>query len=155
MPVASGSSVPPWPAFWASNRRRMAPTAWVEVMPSGLSRISQPLTFSPRLRLAIIGLVIGRVGRDRCGLAIFRFRRQIARHQRIMQQGFDPVGLLEAFVEAEAQHRRHPEIDLARQLAAEEGSGAVERLDHDGGIDFLLESDTERDDIGDGIPEIR
>jgi hypothetical protein len=31
MPVASGSSVPAWPAFWALNARRTRLTALVEV----------------------------------------------------------------------------------------------------------------------------
>src|SRR6185312_3602373 len=43
-PEASGSSVPAWPARLHRNSRLMAPTAWVEVMPTGLSRITQPWT---------------------------------------------------------------------------------------------------------------
>src|SRR5476651_2532849 len=56
-PVASGSRVPPWPALAALKTRRTSPTAAVEVMPAGLSRISQPSTRSPR-RLRPITLVL-------------------------------------------------------------------------------------------------
>src|SRR4051812_25833213 len=43
-PDASGSSVPAWPARLHLNSRLMAPTAWVEVMPTGLSSSTQPWT---------------------------------------------------------------------------------------------------------------
>ena len=42
-PEASGSSVPAWPTFLALNRRFNRATAWVEVTPTGLSRLIQPL----------------------------------------------------------------------------------------------------------------
>src|SRR5262249_3452489 len=51
--VASGSSVPAWPALRASNSRRAAPTACVDVMPAGLSSTSQPWMALPFLRRAI------------------------------------------------------------------------------------------------------
>jgi hypothetical protein len=43
-PEASGSSVPAWPARLALNSRLMMLTAWVEVMPIGLSSTTQPWT---------------------------------------------------------------------------------------------------------------
>src|SRR3954454_16733940 len=43
-PEASGSSVPAWPARLHENSRLMAPTACVEVMPTGLSSTIQPCT---------------------------------------------------------------------------------------------------------------
>src|SRR5690349_13134832 len=43
-PEASGSSVPAWPARLHWNSRLIAPTAWVEVMPTGLSSTIQPCT---------------------------------------------------------------------------------------------------------------
>src|SRR5215212_9304031 len=49
MPVASGSRVPAWPAFWALKARRTRLTAWVEPSPSGLSSTTQPETGSPFL----------------------------------------------------------------------------------------------------------
>src|SRR5205809_187005 len=41
-PVALGSSVPQWPTFLISKRRRMAPTTSCEVGPTGLSISSAP-----------------------------------------------------------------------------------------------------------------
>src|SRR5580658_2789849 len=43
-PDASGSSVPAWPARLAENKRLITATAWVEVMPTGLSSTTQPWT---------------------------------------------------------------------------------------------------------------
>src|SRR5450759_4630202 len=43
-PEASGSRVPAWPARLAVNRRFTTLTAWVEVMPTGLSSTTQPWT---------------------------------------------------------------------------------------------------------------
>src|SRR5829696_8167830 len=48
-PLASGSSVPPWPAFCAPNKRRTLPTAGVEPSPTGLSSTTQPSILSPFL----------------------------------------------------------------------------------------------------------
>src|SRR5437870_6682154 len=50
-PLASGSSVPPWPTLVlgspASRSRRLtALTAWVEPSPTGLSRMIQPWSIS-------------------------------------------------------------------------------------------------------------
>ena len=50
-PVASGSSVPAWPAFLASSAQRTLLTTAVDVMPAGLSTITQPEMSRPlRLR---------------------------------------------------------------------------------------------------------
>src|ERR1700680_4048424 len=43
-PEASGSSVPAWPARLAVNSRLITDTAWVDVMPTGLSSTTQPCT---------------------------------------------------------------------------------------------------------------
>src|SRR5713101_4942364 len=43
-PQASGSSVPAWPARLAWNSRFTTATAWVDVMPIGLSSTTQPWT---------------------------------------------------------------------------------------------------------------
>jgi hypothetical protein len=43
-PEASGSSVPAWPARLALNKRLMTLTAWVDVIPTGLSSTIQPCT---------------------------------------------------------------------------------------------------------------
>src|SRR6516164_1901413 len=109
-PVASGSRVPPWPALAAWNRRRTAPTAWVEVMPAGLSRTSQPSTFSPR-RLAAIGLVL--LG-------------EIADDAGATQQHLDAVRLAEGPVGLEADGGCDPEIDGIGQRLAEIARGVIE-----------------------------
>src|SRR6185295_3842665 len=62
MPVASGSSVPEWLAFCASNARRTAPTACVDVIFGGLSRTSQPWTGLPFLRRAIVSSTLSPLG---------------------------------------------------------------------------------------------
>ena len=49
-PVASGSSVPVCPAFWAFKRRRTVWSARLLESPSGLSRSITPSTASPRRR---------------------------------------------------------------------------------------------------------
>ena len=50
-PVASGSSVPAWPAFLASSAQRTLLTTEVDVMPAGLSTITHPEISRPlRLR---------------------------------------------------------------------------------------------------------
>ena len=58
MPEASGSRVPAWPAFLAERPRFTTATAWVEVMPTPLSRMIQPLTsrFFGRSPLRALGL---------------------------------------------------------------------------------------------------
>src|SRR5258708_322559 len=56
MPLARGSRVPAWPAFWALNRRRIRLTAWVEPRSTGLSSTIQPETGSPLRLRPIVGL---------------------------------------------------------------------------------------------------
>ena len=57
-PVASGSSVPPWPTFCAWVRRLTTLTTWVEVMPAPLSITSQPLIGRPVALRRPIGVVL-------------------------------------------------------------------------------------------------
>src|SRR3990170_7265727 len=85
-PVASGSRVPPCPALAASRARRTAVTARVDVMPSGLSRMSQPWTGRPR-RLRAIAIA-----------AVGRLVPEIAGDRRFVQQAFDAVGAVEGRV---------------------------------------------------------
>src|SRR5579883_1252068 len=84
-PVASGSSVPPCPAFAASRQRRTCPTARLELIPKGLSRTSQPWIGRP-CRLAVI---VGRV----------LLRTEIALHLRSVQQFADAAGMVEGGIE--------------------------------------------------------
>ena len=73
-PVASGSSVPAWPAFCAWKARRTRPTAWVEPRPSGLSSTTQPLTGRPLRLRPIVG-------------------SKIPRHLRVVEQALYALGL--------------------------------------------------------------
>src|SRR5215510_9936985 len=102
MPVASGSSVPACPAFCASKMRFTMLTAWVEVRSTGLSRISQPSTLPPFLRLIVPvpGLVWVKVAGD----------------HRVVQQLLDPAGFVEGLVGAEADGGGELHLDRAAQL---------------------------------------
>src|SRR4051812_16094604 len=124
-PVASGSSVPAWPAFLAEKARLTTDTAWVDVMPIGLSRTIQPSTF--------------RFSRFRCGLSctfvgwltgaslVFAGAFEIALDRRRAQQLFDPLRFVEPLVEAEMDIGREFEIHPAGNLTAQEFSVAVQR----------------------------
>src|SRR4051794_15503738 len=91
-PVAIGSRVPAWPAFWASNTRFTMPTTWVEVMPSGLSTITQPWTGEPFF-LRPIGVVLG---------TLVRFG-EVLLHARGFEKRLDLLGFGEGLVFNEAQ----------------------------------------------------
>src|SRR5712691_3544369 len=112
-PEASGSSVPAWPARLALNRRFTTETAWVEVMPTGLSSTTQPCTscFS-RLRCpfpspgtgAARGAVSPASGGDEARFCIFASlivagAPEIAFHLRRAQQLLDALRLAEPLVE--------------------------------------------------------
>src|SRR5262249_9746541 len=120
-PVASGSSVPPWPALAASNKRRTAPTADVEVIPKALSRTTQPSTRLPR-RLHPIVLVpwVATLIRGVLG--------QVARDIGIVQQPLDALRLVEGKVGREMDRRCHAQLDLVGQAHAKKGRGAVQCL---------------------------
>ena len=86
--------VPAWPALFASNSPRTRATAWVEVMPFGLSNTTQPCTGEP-LRLRDI-VILGRVAT----------RMQVARHPLGMQNCLDALCLGKGGVFDEPQFRR-------------------------------------------------
>src|SRR5580700_1588687 len=88
-PVASGSRVPPCPALAAPSRRRTAPTAWLELMPKGLSRTSQPWIGWPRRLRAIVCGLIG--------------SGEIALDLGPMQQLVDAMRMIERQVEREGE----------------------------------------------------
>src|SRR5688572_23065837 len=100
MPEASGSSVPAWPAFCASKIRFTMLTAWVEVRSTGLSRISQPSTFCPFLRLIVLVLT----------------RREVADDGGVVQRLLDPARFLEGLVGAEAERGRELHLHSAAEL---------------------------------------
>src|SRR5689334_25298150 len=102
-PVAIGSRVPAWPAFWASKMRRTAPTTCVEVTPCGLSMITQPCTGWPFLRFPIV-----------VGL------REIALDARGLEDGLDLLGFGEGFVLDETQIGREFHRDRVTEFTAQE-----------------------------------
>src|ERR1051326_6379033 len=111
-PVAMGSSVPAWPAFWALNTRLTVETAWVEVTPCGLSRITQPWTASPFF-LRLIAVVLQKV-------LLYPGR---------FEQVFDLLGLGEGGVFDEAQLRREAQRDGLAHQPADETLVPIERGD--------------------------
>src|SRR5919109_4290471 len=111
MPDASGSSVPACPAFCALKMRFTMLTAWVEVRSTGLSRISQPSTFSPFLRLIVLILV------------------EVAGDRRVVQQALNPACFVEGLVGAEAEGGGELHLHRAPQFAAEIARRAVQRPD--------------------------
>src|SRR5215467_12638348 len=62
IPLASGSRVPPCPAFSASKRRRTIATARAELTPTGLSSATQPWTGWPRRLRVTVALGALRLG---------------------------------------------------------------------------------------------
>src|ERR1700688_3308646 len=114
-PEASGSSVPAWAARLAENSRLTMLTAWVEVMPTGLSSTSQPFTsrFSRLTRgfcsdAATVMDIRSQAGVDERGARPSRVsfirlagRREIALHRGRSQQALDSLRLLEPIVDQE------------------------------------------------------
>src|SRR6478609_2519959 len=104
-PEARGSSVPAWPAFLALKARFTTLTAWVEVMPTGLSSTTQPCTsrFFGRGCCACGGATVSLfvvmmvVLVDLQGLA-----QRVAAHRIGIEQRIDAFGLREALILAEA-----------------------------------------------------
>src|ERR1700722_18708222 len=95
MPVASGSSVPPCPAFAAPVMRRTAPTAWLELSPSGLSRTIQPWMGVPRRLRAIVSAL-------RLSLVVLD---EVAHDLGAVEECLDAAGVVEGGVEGEAEAR--------------------------------------------------
>src|SRR6266536_2089643 len=141
-PDASGSSVPAWPARLAQNSRLTIPTANVEVMPTGLSMMTQPWTscFSglreaPGASIASM-LAIGPSG-------------EIALDRGRPQQSLDPFRLAESLVDAEADVGREFEIHLLGDRAAHVALVAVERRQ-----DLRLVAPAERHHVDGRQPQI-
>src|SRR5918998_6774145 len=103
-PVAKGSSVPPWPTFWALVSRLTRATTSVEVTPSPLSTTSQPLMGRPlRLRPRIVvpprggGAVVGGGGAHL-----------------LADQALEPGRVVEQLVGHEGEVGGVPQVHLAR-----------------------------------------
>src|SRR6266481_4806286 len=123
-PVASGSSVPPCPALAAPVIRRTAPTAWLELSPSGLSRMTQPwMGRPPRLRPIAVFVVPGAVAM----LAALLGAGDVALDVGAVQERLDAAGMIEGGVELEAQRRHVAQIELARDQAAHEAGATLQR----------------------------
>src|SRR5262249_7447268 len=128
----------------AANSRLMAPTAWVDVMPTGLSSTIQPWTSR------FIALTAGsaRGGRGSSTLAIGA-PAKIALHRRRAQQVLDAFRLVEAIVDPEPDLGRELQIDLTRDDAPQIALVALERLEH-----LRLVASAERHHIDGGKPQI-
>src|SRR5215813_2442667 len=145
-PEASGSSVPAWPARLALNRRLITDTAWVEVMPTGLSSTTQPCTscfsrfcwrgFGGWMGGCSFMIAIRETGGEierssRTALLVIRLvALEVALHPRRMQQLLDARGLVEPLVDAEADVGRELHVHPMGDLAAQEPLVALERIEH-------------------------
>src|SRR5215218_4411582 len=144
-PVASGSSVPAWPAFLAAKARLTIETACVEVMLIGLSRTTQPSTL--------------RFSRRRCAGGAFDEAResviavfalvQVASDRGCSQKLLDPFRFVESLVEPEANVRSKFQVNAPGDFSAEIFLVAIERSQH-----LLLVAPAERNDVDGGEPEI-
>src|SRR6185437_12592863 len=140
-PLASGSRVPAWPALAELSRRRTAITAAFEVIPTGLSRTSQPSIGSPR-RLFAIGLA------DAVVRVVAR-RRQIALDLGTVQQLVDAARVIERGVEREGETRRVAQRHFAGELAAQIAGAARQPFD-----DLAGAAAAQRHDEGGGVLEV-
>src|SRR5476649_972982 len=109
-PVASGSSVPPWPAFAAPNSQRTRPTALVEPRPSGLSSTTQP-------SILFLALFTG-------GASVVL---DVARDVGPTQKSADLVGFVERAVEFEAYLGRRAQARLLTHAATEPRRRSTQR----------------------------
>ena len=118
MPDASGSRVPPWPAFCALNARLTSATALVEVMPTGLSRMTQPCTGLPfRLRAMTAFHSISEF--------------QVLGDMRVDREELvDRVGIVKGGVQLEGEGRHMLECDPLADLAANELPAALQPRHH-------------------------
>src|SRR5450631_2634324 len=142
-PETSGSSVPAWPARLAVNRRLITLTAWVEVMPTGLSSTTQPWTSRLSRLNCLCGLARGgsacsapsgaaksaSVASTILFIAIL-ILGQVALHFRLTQQLLDALDFREAVIDAEPQIRCKFEVYGVSDLAAQESLVALEGGDH-------------------------
>ena len=153
-PEASGSSVPAWPARLAVNSRLMTLTAWVEVMPTGLSSTTQPCTSRlSRLNCCLRCFGVPRLASvARSGESGWRLGVDTRLRESPQTSSFDRSlvvvicsrsrctagersslsmrsASVEAVVDAEADVGREFQIDAVRDLGAQEFLVALERGD--------------------------
>src|SRR3546814_5200724 len=134
--VCSSDLVPPWPILRGFRTRRTRPTTCVEVRPSGLSMIIQPLTagacggaLSADTGLAAMRILLRILAAAGFFLGAFVFRH-ILRHPRMVQDGVDARGLLEGVVGLEGPAGVVTQLQLLAELAAQEAGSVVPRRDH-------------------------
>src|SRR5579875_3145636 len=155
-PEASGSSVPAWPQRRAANRRFTRLTAWVDVMPIGLSSTTQPCT-SRLSRLkgfrgegsSAAGGGCGVTSR-RVGSFIVDLFSQVASDFWRPQQPVNSLGFIEAFIKTEANLRRKFQIYATRDLRTQFPLVAVESVE-----DRLGVASAERHHVNGGKPQVR
>src|SRR5262249_48671725 len=130
-------------------------TACVDVMPTGLSRTSQPLMsrFS-RLRWDLSGPAC-ETGRNRGSFILFvLFVRglcgQVLLDRRCSQKLLDSFRLVESFVVAEADLRCKFQVNAACERAAQKFLVAIKRCDHLGAV-----ASAKRHDVDRRQPQIR
>src|SRR5579862_469729 len=119
-PEAMGSSVPACPAFCASKARLTVATAWVDVVPTGLSTTTQPCTASP-LRLRAIAVLAVLAVSDGFQVALYAFG---------FEERLDLFRFGERIVFGKSQFRREAQPNGVTEHAAQVPTVAVERLDH-------------------------
>src|SRR5512132_57920 len=122
-PVASGSSVPPWPALAAPVARRTLLTTAADVRPAGLSITSQPLSALPRRRSATS---------TGPAFVMVPIVLDITRNRRIAQDSCDAIRLLERSVDAEGQVRGELQVDALSDTPPEKALGARQSPQHRG-----------------------
>src|SRR5215208_2504644 len=131
-PVASGSRVPACPAFLAEKSLRTRATAVAEVMPRGLSRISQPFTAS----FTAIDSAFAVLG-------------EVAFYRRIAEQLIDVSSIVERAVKPEAQFGHELHAQTRRDETANIFAISVES-----GEELRARSSGEGPHIGRGEAEI-
>src|ERR1700738_628914 len=126
-PDANGSRVPACPARLALKDRLITPTACVEVIPTGLSRTSQPCT-SRRSRLRCGSLL--ELSASTASTLIVCPALQVPSHGRCSEQLLYPLHLIEAFIDRKADIGREFQVDAGSNFPAQEAPVAVERSEH-------------------------
>src|SRR5262249_17019371 len=146
-PVASGSRVPAWPAFLAEKARLTTDTAWVDVMPIGLSSTSQPSTLRfSRLRGGLPGTCVGSLT---VASIVFAGALEIAPDRGRSQKLLDSFRFVESLVEAEGNVRCKFQVNAAGNLAAQEAPVAIESFQH-----RLLVSAAQRHHVNGRLPKV-
>src|SRR6266545_7381493 len=117
-PVARGSSVPVWPAFWARYRRFARCSAALDDRPRGLSRSRTPSIRRLLLTDGVAAVTSGRMFMVVGNGVVDQLRKAQTRLDRIV------VG--------EVQLRDAVELEAVRELAAQISCGVLQRCDHRG-----------------------